>query len=409
MRILFLSTWFPNPPDNGSKLRVYHLLEALAQQHQITLLSFAFATAEPEHRGALQAWCEALHVVPLDPFAANRAGSLRTFLSARPVASRPIPAMSQLVTETVRAHKFAAVIASTEMTASYALLVPQDTIKILEAHNSMSRWMHDRFQNAASAPQRVRCWASWQKCRRHEAKYYPYFDLVTMVSEQDRAVTAATVGKCPPRVESVPNGVDTRHNRPGLAVAEPCRLVYNGALTYSANYDAMQYFLAEIYPLIKTAVPEVSLAITGSTKGVDLDGLALDESVRLTGYVEDVRIPVAEAAVCVTPIRQGGGTRLKILEAMALGTAVVSTSKGAEGLDVADGEHLLLADTPQAFAQSVVSLLRDPAQRQQLATAARQRVEDQYDWRQIGQQFVRLVEEVVAAKKSLQKESAVGA
>ncbi len=159
------------------------------------------------------------------------------------------------MTETVRSQQYAAIIASTEITSPYALLAPQDTVKILEEHNSMSRWMHDRFQNAGSALQRARCWASWQKRRRYEGNYYPHFDLVTMVSEEDRAATAATVGKRPPRVESVPNGVDTRHNRPGLAVAEPCRLVYNGALTYGANYDAMQYFLSEIYPLIKTAVP----------------------------------------------------------------------------------------------------------------------------------------------------------
>jgi glycosyltransferase involved in cell wall biosynthesis len=264
----------------------------------------------------------------------------------------------------------------------------------------MTRWAQELAGEGGSAPQRARRWASLQKRRHYERGAYAQFDLVTMVSEADRLATAAGAGEGGPRVEAVPNGVDTRHNRPGVAAVKPHSLVYNGALTYSANYDAMHYFLAEIYPLIKTAVPEVSLSITGSTKGVDLARLALDESVRLTGYVEDVRVPVAEAAVCVTPIRQGGGTRLKILEAMALGTAVVSTAKGAEGLDVVDGEHLLLADTPEAFAHSVLSLLRDPARRGELAAAARRRVEERYDWEQIGQQFVSLVESTVRTKRS---------
>jgi glycosyltransferase involved in cell wall biosynthesis len=146
----------------------------------------------------------------------------------------------------------------------------------------------------------------------------------------------------------------------------------------------------------------VSLAITGSTVGADLGGLNLDDSVHLTGYVPDVRIPVAEATVCVVPIRQGGGTRLKILEAMALGTPVVATSKGAEGLEVIDGEHLLLADTPQAFADATLRLLGDPALRARLVASARRLVEARYDWAQIGQRFVRLVEETVAGRREMQ-------
>ena len=199
-------------------------------------------------------------------------------------------------------------------------------------------------------------------------------------------------------LEVVPNGVDCDHNRPGLAQPQPIRLVYNGSLTYSANYDAMRWFLAEVYPRIKAQVPGVSLTITGSTRGVDLAGLALDDTVRLTGFVDDVRIPVAEAGVCVVPIRQGGGTRLKILEAMALGTPVVATSKGAEGLDAVDGEHLLLADDPEAFARRTVELLGNPALRHDLAANARRLVEDRYDWAAIGQRFVDLVEATVKEK-----------
>ena len=128
---------------------------------------------------------------------------------------------------------------------------------------------------------------------------------------------------------------------------------------------------------------------------MDTAGLALDDTVRLTGFVEDVRVPVAEAAVCVTPIRQGGGTRLKILEAMALGTPVVATAKGAEGLDVVDGEHLLLADDPEAFARRTVELLNGPDLRSRLSAAARRLVETRYEWQAIGAHFADLVEATV--------------
>lgn len=400
MNILFLSTWFPYPPDNGSKLRAYHLLRALGEAYEVTLLSLAFATARPEDAAPLAQCCRQVEVVAIDPFAANRTGPLHTFLSPRPVASRAVPAMSQLVCDTLQVHTFDAVIASTGMTIDYALQAPSRTARILEEHNAMTRWAWERYQEAKGAVQRGRCWVSWRKGRWYEARTYRRFDLVTMVSEVDRQATVDAVGSRGPRVEVVPNGVDCSHNRPGLALPQEHALVYNGSLTYSANYDAMRWFLAQVWPRIRAQIPDVTLAITGSNTGVNLADLALGDGIRLTGFVEDVRIPVAEAAVAVAPIRQGGGTRLKILEAMALGTPVVATSKAAEGLDVVDGAHLLLADEPERFASQTIRLLKDTALRHQLAAAARRLVETQYDWRQIGQDFVSLIEAAVAQKKA---------
>lgn len=400
MKVLFLSTWFPYPPDNGSKLRVYHLLRALGQAHAVSLLSFAFATAAPAAPGPLAQWCKRVDVMEIDPFAANQAGALRTFLSPSPMAARAVPAMQQLVTQALADQQFDTVIASTVITAGYALQAPPAAARVLEEHNSLTRWMHERFAGQTRPVQKLRCWASWQKTRRYEARLFKQFDLVTMVSAQDQAVCCADLPGYRGRVEVVPNGVDCTHNRPGLAQPRPASLVFNGSLTYSANYDAMQWFLADVYPRIRAEVPEVTLAITGSTASVDLAGLALDNSVTLTGFVDDVRIPVAEAAVAIAPIRQGGGTRLKILEAMALGTPVVATTKGAEGLDVVDGGHLLLADTSQAFVRATLALLANAETRLRLAENARRLVESTYDWTGIGHRFVGLVEQAVLERQS---------
>lgn len=401
MRMLYLSTWFPYPPDNGSKLRAYYLLRGLAQRHQMTLLSFAFATARPDAPGELRDWCREIRVVPVDPFALNQAGALRTFFSPRPVASRPVPAMRQLTEQALRARPYDAVIASTDMMVDYALQAPPGAARILEEHNAMTRWAWERYEEAVGAAQRARRWLSWRKGRWYEARTYPRFDLITMVSQQDRQATLEAVGAGGPRVEVVPNGVDCAHNRPDLARPQPASLVFNGSLTYSANYDAVQWFLAEVWPRIRAQVPAATLAITGSTAGVDLAGLALDDHVRLLGFVADVRIPVAGAAVAIAPIRQGGGTRLKILEAMALGTPVVATTKGAEGLDVAGGEHLLLADDPERFAASVLRLLADPDLVSHLRVNARRLVEQRYDWDAIGRRFAALVEETVHTRRTL--------
>jgi glycosyltransferase involved in cell wall biosynthesis len=245
--------------------------------------------------------------------------------------------------------------------------------------------------------QRLRCWVSWQKRRIYESRVFRQFDLCTMVSEQDRQSTLAMLPGYRGPVEVIPNGVDCRRNRPGLAQPTPDTLIFNGALTYSANYDAMRYFLHEIYPRIRQQVPSASLTITGSTSGVDQEGLGLTDGVRLSGYVEDVRPMVAGAWGCVVPLRQGGGTRLKVLEAMALGTPVVATTKAVEGLEIVPNRHVLVADDPEQFAQQVVRLLGDADLRVSLASSGRRLVERSYDWSRIGERFVGLCEGIAGS------------
>lgn len=399
MNILFLSAWYPYPPDNGSKLRVYYLLRSLAAHHEVDLLSFAFATAQPEDAQQYAGICRRVWWILRDPSERSSLIRLARFVSPVPISTLPIPAMRAKVRRALAETPYDAIVASTCTMATYALCAGRDSALILEEHNSFSRWMHARHRSAVGALARAQTWVSWQKTRAYERRLFPHFDLITMVSRLDADVSRGLIRQGKPPVHVVPNGVDCQHNRPGLALSHPNTLVYNGALTYSANFDAMQFFLVEILPLIRRQVPTVQLTITGSTAGVSLDNLPLDDGVHLSGYVEDVRPLVAGSQVCVVPLRQGGGTRLKILEAMALGTAVVSTTKGAEGLDVVDGEHLLIADEPQAFAQATVRLMRDESLRRYLTQNARRLVEQRYDWRVIGAQFVQLVEETVERKR----------
>jgi len=394
MRILFLCTWFPFPPDNGSKTRVYHLLRALGRRHSTTLLSFAFETARPEQAVPADLGCEAIEVVPHDPFERRHLAWALRFFSPQPVVERPVAGMVDLVNATLDETSFDVVTASTTAMAAYALQA-EGVPKVLEEHNCWSRPAFDLYRAQTNPMKRLRYWASWQKRARYESRIYRRFALITMVSGEDGGAASSLLAGDRGRVQVIPNGVDCEHNRPGLAQPRPNSLVFNGALTYSANYDAMRYFLAEIYPLIQQQLPDVSLTITGSTSGVDLAGLLLDGSVHLSGYVDDVRPLVAGAWVCVVPLRQGGGTRLKILEAMALGTPVISTTKGAEGLAATPERDLLLANEPAEFAAQVVRLARDPGLRARLAYNARRLVEERYDWAAIGARFVDLVEAVV--------------
>jgi len=397
MRILFLSPWFPYPLDAGFRIRVYHLLRALAQRHRITLLTLdpqGWASAQVD---AIAPLCEHITVVPRDPFQRGRLRTAFRFFSLGPVAAAPFPEMTHLVRQLHTEQPFDVVIAASMFVAPSALTIP-DVPCILEEHNSQTRLMYDRYRVQTSFLQRLRCWASWRKSVLYESRLSRCFDLVIMVSEQDAAVSRHLLPNGRPPVEVVPNGVDCEQFHPGLAEPQPDTLIFNGSLAFPANFEAMQFFLHKVYPRIHNRCPNVRLLITGSTKGVDLDHLPMNESVTLTGFVEDIRPVVASSWAAIAPILSGGGSRHKILEAMAVRTPVVSTTKGAEGLDVIDGVHILLADDPATFANRTLQLLCDPGLRQRLATNARRLVEQRYDWIQISQRFVDLVEDVASKR-----------
>ena len=404
MRVLFLSPWFPYPLDTGSRVRVYHHLRALCSRHEATLLTLdpqGWAPAEVE---AIAPLCQQVALVSRDPFHHNRLRTATRFASLRPIVNAPFSEMTRLVRRLHAEQHFEAAIAGTAVMATYVLALPGVTL-ILEEHNSHTRWMRDRYLAQTSPLQRLRCWVSWRKSALYESRLFSRFDLVTMTSERDARTTRGLLdgGRSShaghPPVALVPNGVDCEQFRPGLAEPRPGTLVFGGALAYGANYEAMQFFLEQVYPQIRRQYPNVRLSITGSSKGVDLDKLPLDDSVTLTGFVDDVRPVVARSWAAVVPILSGGGTRIKILEAMALGTPVVATSKGAEGLDVTPGHDILVADEPAGLAAQVVRLLRDPALRQRLAANARRLIEQRYDWAQIGQRFAELVENVAGEKR----------
>jgi glycosyltransferase involved in cell wall biosynthesis len=246
--------------------------------------------------------------------------------------------------------------------------------------------LYERFAKERRLLKRLRGGLTWWKLSHYVADLLPVFDGCTVVSDREReCVLQVSPGYGP--IGVVPNGVDVVHFAGDFGAPEIDTLVYPGALTYSANLDAMEFFLGKVFPLIRAERPDVRISITGKTDGVALDRLPRDDGVVLTGYLDDVRPTVARSWACVVPLRVGGGTRLKILEALALGTPVVSSSKGAEGLDLIAGRDLLIADGPADFAAAVLRLLHEPALRETLSRNGRRAVEAAYDWPIIGQRF----------------------
>jgi glycosyltransferase involved in cell wall biosynthesis len=389
MRILFISPWFPSPPVNGSKLRIYNLLRALSTKHSVHMLSFV-RNGEAVDFAGVEGVCQTFSTVRYREFNPTGVRALLGFFSPTPRSL--VDTYSKEMARSVKAMTvyMDVVVANELVTAPYV------------CHAGRGKWIFDDLEIATgrdaflqeSGFRHLRRQLAWQKTKAYVRRLLPKFTATTVVSRVERDIVEEIMPGYP-SIKEIPNGVDVNYHHPGIANPVLGRMVYSGALTYSANYDAMQYFLAEIFPLIRYHNPEVSLDITGSTDGVDLSKLRLVEGVNLTGFVDDIRPVVAGAWACVVPLRQGGGTRLKILEAMALGTPVVATSKGAEGLDVTPEKDILIADQPGDFVRQVIRLLGDAELRFRLVVNARRLVEQSYSWDLIGKDFCDLVEGVV--------------
>lgn len=406
MRILFLSGWFPYPPDNGARMRNYNLLRQLARRHEIALLSFVREDrVSKDGRRSVESFCQVLGTVLYRNAQISRPRALLSLFSTRPrsLLRNFNPQMAVQVQEALHQHTFDLIIASEigpgMCTAPYVLGL--DGIpRVIEDLELLMMWNQIQAQNTWMGRVRlgVTCW----KQRRYTAHLLRQIEGCTVASDQERALLQSIVPDFEP-LAVIPNGLDLGLYEGDWGPSAPDTLIFPGALTYGANFSAMAFFLRAVFPLIRSQRPGVTLRITGRTDGVPLHHLPANDGVILTGYLEDVRPAVAQSQVCVAPLVTGGGTRLKILEAMVLGTPVVSTSRGAEGLEVTPGDDILIADEPAEFADAVVRLLGDPALRAKLAANGRRLVYEQYGWERVAKKLDRLLRQVVEKRRAREK------
>jgi glycosyltransferase involved in cell wall biosynthesis len=220
-----------------------------------------------------------------------------------------------------------------------------------------------------------------RKLERFERKAFAWADAATAVSEAE----AETIRSFAPdtQVSVIENGVDLEYFVPRPLLSESTKLVFVGSLDWRPNQDAIKYFVGEILPILESMKLRIELDLVGRNPSAEITALGRRPGVNLIGHVKDVRPFVEQAAVYVVPLRIGGGTRLKILEALAMSKAVVSTGVGAEGLEITDGENIMLADTPELFAQKIAILLKDRELNLHLGRNGRKLVEDRYGWNQL--------------------------
>lgn len=409
MKILLLSPYPPYPPRGGGTMRIYQILRGLAQRHTLTCLTFAPDEAAEEALAPLRNLCRIITVRGPAPRSVSRRAWTTVASQLPDMALRNASPDFRAALHDLVAHERFDVVQAESIEMAPYLMSLSSTDRALSA--SRPRLVLDQFnaeyvlqKRAALTDLRAALTFSnpvqrgaggvysliqWVKLARYERAVMQKCDVTIVVSEEDRRALERIGGT---RFVVAPNGVDTtffsraaldRDRLAPLTFAVPA-LVFSGTLDFRPNVDALVWFVDTVLPPILACRPDVRLLAVGKRPAPTLQRLAEQGRLTLTGEVADVRPYLAGAMVYVVPMRIGGGIRLKVLEAFALETPVVSTSLGVEGIvGLRDGVHCLLADAPQQFAGSILRLLDNPATRRTLGAAGRELACTGYDWETI--------------------------
>jgi polysaccharide biosynthesis protein PslH len=399
MKILWVKAGGLVPPDSGGKIRSYNILRELARRHSVTFFSFYAAHDNDSHPNLGNVF-DRVVCVPLQLPKPKSLTEIRDYVvqlfSSQPYSLTKFcrPEVRRKLHALLEREAFDVILCDF-VVAGGVIPWNSPTPKVLFTHNVEATIWRRHYDVAANPLWKAISWREWRKMEVVERQYLKLADQVLAVSEADRDDFVPIVGR--EKVSVIPTGVDVDYFQPMPVEEVPDSLVFTGSMDWLPNEDAILYFVDTMLPLIKEKCPTVSLQVVGRNPSRKLQALVETKTnVHLTGWVEDIRPFLARGSVCIVPLRIGGGTRLKIFEAMAMGKAVVSTSVGAEGLAVRTSENILLADTPKDFADSVIALLRDSKRRQQLGTAARTVVQENYSWSRVAEIFAHSLQHAVA-------------
>ena len=397
MRLLVLSGRLFYPATTGGTTRSSRLFERLAREHDITIVSFKMPGDSHESLQMMESCCNRLETVEWNE---SPKGTLRFYADvARNVLSRKAftvgkydsPEMRRRIAELLEREHYDVLVADF-LQPSVNVVDAAFFPKILFQHNVESVIRQRQLSAAGNPLLKAYLYWDWIRLKRFEARAARKFDHCIMVSEQDCRTMHDLYGVT--NTTAIPTGVDVDYFKPREAEAAGHHLVFTGSMDWFPNEDAMRFFVNEVLPLIRRQL-EVTTWIVGRHPSESVLRLSQDHpDVRVTGTVPDVRPFIDRASVYVVPLRIGGGTRIKIFEAMAMGKAIVSTTIGAEGLPVSNGENIVLADTAQSFAAKVIELLQSPSQRRRIGETARALVVNHYTWDVAARRFTEICETV---------------
>ena len=402
MRLLFLTPYLPSPPRSGGAARMHGLISTLARRHEVAILAYARPGEDLEEaRAATGAYAVEIVTVENPHFGVSplrrRAGQLISLLSRHSYERRSYyhPELQRALDRLAASWQPDAIVVEFAQMGYFRF--PAGIPVILDAHN-VEFDLQLRMSGGGSLLRRTYASRNAAKLRRDEAALLRRVAAAASTSMRDRELL---LGLAPgARIEVIPNGVATAEFRPQEKPEQgPATVLFFGALDYYPNVDAVLRFRRAIWARLRARWPELRFVVVGREPPRAVRALDGHAGVEVTGQVDDLRPWLAAASVVVVPLRFGGGTRLKVLEALAMARPVVSTSVGVEGLDVEHGRHLLIAEDRAEFGSAVELLLSEPELAARLGAAGRRLVEQRYDWGPISERLEGLIAEVVAARR----------
>lgn len=389
MNVLFLTIGLPYPMNSGADIRTFNLIRCISEKHSVVLLSlFGSGHDNKAALSHLRKYCKEIKVLFTEEQVSKKTLLLKSLLSI--FTGKPLtifkyyfPLAKIEIFKAISSKDINFIHCDHLHMAQYVEDV-ENIPKLLDEHNIefflIRRYVKEQKNLIKKA---LAFFLQCLKLKRYEADVAKKFDHCVVVSGVDKR----NLESIAPGVNAtvISNGVDTDFYRPQNETLRPNSLIFTGAMDWFPNEDAILYFYDKIWPRLKSEVNGIRLYVVGRNPSDKVLNLSKkDKNIVVTGYVEDVRPYTARSTVYIVPLRIGGGSRLKILEAMAMGKAIVSTSVGAEGLEVDAGENILIADPPEEFAGRIISLLKDKSLRSRLGEAAREMVINKYSWEIIG-------------------------
>ncbi len=403
LRILWLKTGPLHPLDTGGKLRTYHMLRELSREHVVTYLSLCPPDTDP---GVLSAASEYSTSQKWIPWRETPKRSARFFAE---LGSNFVFSRNPYVIDKYHSAEMAAAIRQFDAAGAHDLIVcdfltpavnlfsgaKRSAMPTLLFQHNVESLIWQRMRDTAHGAKRAYLHTQWKRMQRFETEACARCEGVVAVSDADCDLMRSELG-LRNVLGSVPTGVDTEYFANPAATPRPGSLVFLGSMDWMPNIDGARWFASEIWPRIKAEAPGTTLTIVGRRPTPEIQKLAAtDPAIRVTGTVDDVRPYLAEAELMIVPLRVGGGTRIKIFEGMAAGVPVISTRIGAEGLSVTDGENIVLADEPEAFARKTIDILADVQKRRTIAESGCRLVREHFSWRAVTSVFSGYCQEIV--------------
>lgn len=389
-RVLYLTQVLPYPLSTGARVRQYYVLRQLARTHEVTLVSFVRDDDKPEHVAHLKTICHAVHTVPMvrSRWRDGRAAIKGLFTRIPIVIARDeIVPMQQTLARLQASESFEVVHADQVSMSKYGLL-SRTARHVLDLHNAMYLVTERLAAHETNPLRRLALQREARALARYEAELCAQYDQVTFVTDEDRKLIEQQISRWKVRVPdrrftTIPICIDPADKQPIEPVAQPRRITALGVMFWPPNAEGVLWFAQEIWPRIHAQHPQLIFTVVGKNPPAYLTQLHGTNGIEVLGFVPEVETILAETAVFVVPLRAGGGMRVKILDTWSWGLPIVSTGIGAEGIDIRDGENILIADTPEAFSTAVLRAVNDPDLNQRLRCNGRRWVEEKYDWKTI--------------------------